>query len=137
LLPVHPRVGDARVQQDAFSHQRTGADSAAPLRGSAGFARAAVFTTFLGNTSGSAYESSANKGADSAAPLRGSAGLARAAVFTTFLGNTSGSAYESSANNGLMYSLNVAWSQLATVAGVSARTEAVRGMCIASATSPK
>jgi hypothetical protein len=36
-----------------------------------------------------------------------------------------------------MNSSNVSLSQLATTAGVIARTEAVRGMCIASATSPK
>ena len=64
LLPVHPGIGDARVQKDAFGQP-------------------------------------------------------------------------SSANRGRMYSSNVASSQLATVAGVSARTDAVRGMCIASATSPK
>ena len=41
------------------------------------------------------------------------------------------------ANSGRRNSSNVAWSQLATVAGVIARTDAVRGMPIASATSPK
>ena len=41
------------------------------------------------------------------------------------------------ANNGRTYSSNVSRSQLATVTGVSARTDAVRGMFIASATSPK
>src|SRR5580765_8693103 len=46
-------------------------------------------------------------------------------------------AHSSSTNRGLMYSANVWRSQLASVTGVSARTDAVRGMCIASATSPK
>lgn len=43
----------------------------------------------------------------------------------------------SSANSGRTNSSKLLRSQLATVAGVSARTDAVRGMCIASATSPK
>ena len=43
----------------------------------------------------------------------------------------------SSANSGRRNSSNVSLSQLATVAGVSARTFAVRGTSIASATSPK
>ena len=46
-------------------------------------------------------------------------------------------AHCSSANNGRTYWSNVSRSQLATVTGVSARTDAVRGMFIASATSPK
>jgi len=46
-------------------------------------------------------------------------------------------AHWSSANSGRTNSSNVSRSQLATVTGVSARTEAVRGMSIASATSPK
>src|SRR5439155_7665507 len=46
-------------------------------------------------------------------------------------------AHASSANKGRTNSSNVSRSQLATVTGVSARTEAVRGICIASATSPK
>ena len=46
-------------------------------------------------------------------------------------------AHSSSTNRGLMNSANVWRSQLASVTGVSARTDAVRGMCIASATSPK
>src|SRR5580765_95692 len=46
-------------------------------------------------------------------------------------------AHSSSTNRGLMNSTNVWRSQLASVTGVSARTDAVRGMCIASATSPK
>ena len=45
--------------------------------------------------------------------------------------------YSSSANSGRTYSSNVARSQLATVVGVSAVTDAVRGTSIASATSPK
>jgi hypothetical protein len=45
--------------------------------------------------------------------------------------------YSSSAKSGRTYASNVGRSQLATVAGVSARTDAVRGMFIASATSPK
>src|SRR5205085_6134389 len=46
-------------------------------------------------------------------------------------------AQASSANRCRTSSSNVLRSQLATVAGVSARTDAVRGMFIASATSPK
>jgi hypothetical protein len=46
-------------------------------------------------------------------------------------------AHESSANRGRTNSSNVARSQLATVTGVRARTDAVRGMAIARATSPK
>ena len=43
----------------------------------------------------------------------------------------------SSAKSGRSSSSKAAWSQLATTAGVTARTEAVRGIPIASATSPK
>ena len=46
-------------------------------------------------------------------------------------------AHPSSANSGRMYVSKVSRSQLATVTGVSARTDAVRGTSIASATSPK
>src|SRR5205807_9597424 len=46
-------------------------------------------------------------------------------------------AHPSSAKRGRTNSSNVSRSQLATVTGVRARTEAVRGICIASATSPK
>jgi hypothetical protein len=46
-------------------------------------------------------------------------------------------ARSSSANSGRTYSSKVSLSQLAKVVGTSAVTEAVRGTCIVSATSPK
>ena len=49
----------------------------------------------------------------------------------------SSSRYASAANRGRTNSSNVSRSQLATTVGVSARIEAVRGMSIVSATSPK
>src|SRR2546421_24212 len=49
----------------------------------------------------------------------------------------SGENVHHSTNSGFTNSSNVVRSQLATVAGVRARTVAVRGMSIASATSPK